>query len=117
MKTVLIALLMVSAPAWSATSKACTDYVKAAEDLLVNARDRFNFGELNASDIADLEVMVLKAKYTCNLVTKEEYCKPALKAAQDYLASVKQEWRVGQRSVQDIFNAEERLFTTRLACE
>lgn len=101
-KWILVASLLISpfASAYSA------DAVKAAEDLYKLTVDRFGVGEVTQTDVAQAKAFVFEMKWEAGLISKVDYCADLVPSRAKALQGIKEEERVGQRTIEDVIRAE-----------
>ncbi len=101
-KLMLVASLILSQFAFAYSD----DAVDAAEKLYRLTKDRFSVGEVTRVDVAQAHAFVYEMKYEAGKISKADYCKHLISSRQIALTGVKEDERVGTRTIEDVIRAE-----------
>jgi len=82
------------------------DAVEAAEKLYRLTEERFGAGEVTKVDVAQAQAFVYEMKYEAGKISKSGYCKHLIPSRLTALLGVKEDERVGQRTIEDVIRAE-----------
>lgn len=104
MKAMLILFLMVSSQVFAVdySLTTCKSIVPEFEAALKMTQERFSVGEITRTDLSRASLDLLNVKFDCRQIAFEDYCAQALNEAADYLASIIEDERVGQRGLDEV---------------
>jgi hypothetical protein len=84
--------------------------VKAAEELLRLARDRFNDGSASKADVAEAEHHLLEMKFKAGLIPRPAYCQAAIPALQVIVSDLRSD------TIEAQIVAQRRLYKVTALC-
>lgn len=111
-KLILVLAAVAGASAFGYSKEAVDD----ARDLLRVAKERFSVGELTRTDVASAEVYLFEMEYLAGYISKADYCPKAIASAETFLAGTYEEFRVGQRTFDNVRDAKKALYKLKYEC-
>ena len=120
MKLLFTALLALAA--FSQTSRAeslsvCQEMVKGANESTLQAKDRFNVGEVTITEVASAEVNELNVRFECHNILMADYCAAIVPKVAFVYEGVKEEAAVGQRTMLELSAAKLQLTKLKGLCQ